>query len=163
MIVSFDELASYRSLVVMVDGAFDPIHSGHVAYLKAATALGLPLLCNVASDSYVQTKHRPLLPELQRIAVIDAIRYVSYTHLNERSTQTILRQLRPAAYVKGTDWKGRLPAGQVEMCDRFGIRIVFVDTVLESSTRLLQQAQQPQAMSEHDRGSPRAVRADRSW
>lgn len=122
----------------MVDGAFDPLHAGHIAYFRAAAALGRPLVCNVASDRYVRVKHPPLLPDWQRIAVIDALRDIQFTHLNEYDTLSVLEQLRPVAYIKGKDWEGRLPPFQVDLCHQRGIQIVFLDTVLESSTRLLQ-------------------------
>jgi cytidyltransferase-like protein len=139
VILSFEELKDYRGRVAMVDGAFDPVHRGHIEYFKAAAALGVPLLCNVASDAYVRTKHPPLLPEDQRAAVVDAIRYISYTHVNRFDTETILRELRPKAYVKGKDWDGRLPADQIAICREHGIEIVYLDTVLDSSSRLLEQ------------------------
>jgi cytidyltransferase-like protein len=139
VILSFDQLQSYRGRVSMVDGAFDPLHRGHIEYFRAAAELGVPLLCNVASDRYVRTKHPPLLPEDQRAAVVDAIRYISYTHINQFDTETILRELRPRAYVKGKDWDGKLPPEQVAICREHGIEIVYLDTVLDSSSRLLQQ------------------------
>jgi cytidyltransferase-like protein len=139
VIVSFDQLHEYRGRVAMVDGAFDPLHRGHIEYFRAASELGVPLLCNVASDRYVSTKHPPLLPEDQRAAVVDAIRYVSYTHVNRFDTEAILRELRPRYYVKGKDWDGKLPAEQVAICREHGIGIVYLDTVLDSSSRLLQQ------------------------
>ena len=139
MIVGFDELQQYRGAVGMVDGAFDPLHRGHIEYFRAAATLGVPLLCNVASDRYVRTKRRPLLPEDQRVAVVDAIRYITYTHLNQFDTETILRELRPRYYIKGRDWEGRLPVDQVTICREHGIEIAFLDTMLDSSSRLLQQ------------------------
>ena len=140
MIVSFEELPNYRGRVAMVDGAFDPMHRGHIEYFRlAAERLGVPLLCNVASDRYVRTKHPPLLPEDQRAAVVDAIRYISYTHINGYDTETILRQLRPRYYVKGRDWEGRLPPEQVTICRECDIEVVYLDTVLDSSSRLLRQ------------------------
>jgi cytidyltransferase-like protein len=140
MIVEFEQLKEYRGRVAMVDGAFDPLHRGHVEYFRAATEqLDVPLLCNVASDSYVRTKHPPLLPEDQRAAVVDAIRYITYTHVNRFDTETILRELRPKYYVKGRDWEGRLPPDQVSICRECGIEVVYLDTVLDSSSRLLQQ------------------------
>jgi glycerol-3-phosphate cytidylyltransferase-like family protein len=93
----------------------------------------------VASDEYVSTKHPPLLPEDQRAAIVDAIRYISYTHVNRFDTETILRELRPKYYVKGKDWEGRLPAEQVRICAEKSIGVVYLDTVLDSSTRLLEQ------------------------
>ena len=139
MILEFEQLAAYRGVVAMVDGAFDPLHRGHIEYFRAAAALGAPVLCNVASDRYVQTKHPTLLPEDQRAAVVDAIRYISYTHINRFDTETILRELRPRQYVKGKDWDGRLPAEQVAICREHSIEIVYLDTMLDSSSRLLQQ------------------------
>jgi len=123
----------------MVDGAFDPLHRGHIEYFRAASELGVPLLCNVASDRYVRTKHVPLLPEDQRAAVVDAIRFIAYTHINEFDTETILRELQPRYYVKGRDWVGRLPPDQVTICAEHGIEVVYLDTVLDSSSRILEQ------------------------
>jgi len=140
MILTFDELPAYRGAVAMVDGAFDPLHRGHIEYFRIASQqLDVPLLCNVASDGYVRTKHPPLLPEDQRAAVVDAIRYISYTHVNQFDTETILKQLRPKYYVKGRDWEGRLPPEQVRICADYGIGVVYLDTVLDSSSRLLEQ------------------------
>jgi cytidyltransferase-like protein len=140
MILTFDELPMYRGAVAMVDGAFDPLHRGHIEYFRTASEqLDVPLLCNVASDGYVRTKHPPLLPEDQRAAVVDAIRYISYTHINQFDTETILKQLRPRYYVKGRDWQGRLPREQVRICAAHGISVVYLDTVLDSSSRILEQ------------------------
>jgi len=140
VILDFDQLASYRGTVAMVDGAFDPLHRGHIEYFRAARELGLPLLCNVASDRYVRTKHRPLLPEDQRAAIIDAIRYIDYVHIYQIDTETVLRQLRPRYYVKGSDWRERgLPPEQAVICREHGTEIVYLDTVLDSSSRLLKE------------------------
>ena len=140
MIVSFDDLKNYRGAVAMVDGAFDPLHQGHIEYFRAAAAaVDVPLLCNVASDAYVRSKHPPLLPEDQRAAIVDAIRYITYTHVNQFDTETILRELRPTHYVKGKDWDGRLPPEQVRICADHAIRVVYLDTVRDSSTRILEQ------------------------
>ena len=139
MILTFEQLAEYRERVAMVDGAFDPLHRGHIEYFRAAGGLGVPLLCNVASDRYVRTKHVPLLPEDHRAAVVDAIRFITYTHINEFDTETILRELQPRYYVKGSDWVGRLPPDQVVICAEHGIEVVYLDTVLDSSSRILEQ------------------------
>lgn len=121
----------------MVDGGFDPLHAGHVAYFKAAAELGAPVLCNIASDQYVAGKHAPFLPEAQRLQIVESIGTIDHVHLNEHDTETILRELQPKYYVKGKDWEGRLPQEQVEICAEFGIEVVYLDTVLDSSTRIL--------------------------
>jgi cytidyltransferase-like protein len=137
VLLTFDQLPTYAGQVAMVDGAFDPLHAGHIEYFKAASALDVPVLCNIASDQYVATKHPPLLPDAQRAAVVDAIRYIAFTHINHFDTETILEHLRPRYYVKGKDWEGRLPPRQVEICARLGIGVVYLDTLRDSSTRLL--------------------------
>ena len=140
MILTFDRLREYRGRVAMVDGAFDPLHKGHIEYFRAAVdAVDVPLLCNVASDRYVRSKHPPLLSEDQRATIVDAIRHISYTHINPFDTETILRELRPKYYVKGKDWEGRLPPDQVRICAEHGIGGVYLDTVIDSSTRILDQ------------------------
>jgi cytidyltransferase-like protein len=138
MIVRFDQLARYRGQVAMVDGCFDPLHRGHVEYFRAARGLGLPLLCNVTGDDYLSQKHVPLLLAAERAEVIDAIRYVDYTHVSSVSTAEVLRELRPRYYVKGDDWRGRIPAEQLALAREHNFEIVYLSTVHDSSTRILQ-------------------------
>jgi cytidyltransferase-like protein len=145
VIVGFDQLPSLAGKVAMVDGAFDPLHAGHIEYFKAAAARVVqPLLCNIASDSYVRTKARPpLLPEDARAIVVDAVRYIAYTHINQQDTERILEHLRPSHYIKGADWGARgLPPRQIEICERLGIEIVYLDTILDSSSRILERFMQ---------------------
>lgn len=136
MLLSAEELPRYAGRVVMVDGCFDPLHGGHVAYFRAAAALGLPVLANVQSDDYIRrAKGRAnLLPEAERVAIIDAIEDVAYVHLCRTSTGDVLARLRPAIYAKGVDWRGMLPAEQERLAETYGFRIEFLDTAEGSST-----------------------------
>jgi len=59
------------------------------------------------------------------------------SHINQFDTETILRELQPKYYVKGKDWDGRLPSDQVRICGEHGIEIVYLDTVIDSSSRIL--------------------------
>jgi cytidyltransferase-like protein len=137
MIVGYRDLRQYRKKVAMVDGAFDPLHHGHVEYFNRAREVGGTLLCNIAPDSYTSAKHAPLLPAAQRAAVIDALKPIDFTHVSPVDTETVLRELQPTHYIKGKDWEGRLPPEQVRICSEEGIKIVFLDTVRDSSTKLL--------------------------
>lgn len=138
VIVPTDRLNQHRRAVTLVDGGFDPIHPGHIAYFRAAAELGLPVLCNVSGDSWVGRKHRPLLPQADRAAVLDAIRYLDFVHVSEGSTAAVLAELEPRFYAKGADWEGRLPAEELELCAARGIEVVYLDTVLDSSTAILE-------------------------
>jgi cytidyltransferase-like protein len=137
VIVPTEELSRLAGAVTLVDGGFDPIHPGHIAYLAAAAALGLPVLCNISSDDWVERKHAPLLDQDARAAVLDAIRYVDYTHVSTSTTAAVLALLRPRYYAKGADWKDRLPAEELAACAEHGIETVFLDTMLDSSTAIL--------------------------
>ena len=139
MIVDSRGLSELARKVVMVDGSFDPLHDGHIAYFAEAAALGMPVLCNIAPDSWTQSKHRILLPQAVRAVVIDAIRHVSYVHASELTTNEVLQLLKPRMYVKGNDWlaRGGIPATEQSTCTANGIEVVYVDTVHNSSSRIL--------------------------
>ena len=124
----------------LVDGCFDPLHRGHIEYFQLARSLGWPLLCNLACDAYILSRkgRPPLLPQEDRLRVVNAIRYVDFTCLAEHSTAWSLEHFRPRCYVKGADWRGRLPAEEVRICGERGIEIVYLDCPRDSSTRLLQ-------------------------
>jgi cytidyltransferase-like protein len=140
MIVAWHALPTLAGQVVMVDGSFDPLHEGHVAYFEAAAAIGKPVLCNITSDEWTLRKHPVLLARESRTKVIDAIRFVTYVHSAVGSTRDVLAHLRPYAYVKGSDWleKGGVPTEESDLCKRLGIEVRYVDTVLNSSTRLIE-------------------------
>jgi cytidyltransferase-like protein len=137
MLVTDDQLEALADKVAMVDGGFDPLHAGHIAYFRGAAELGCPVLCSVSPDTWVARKHLPLIPQAQRVQVIDAIRYIDYVYASPSSTEDVLRALRPRYYVKGIDWKGRLPAAEERICAEAGIEITFLDTVVDSSTAIL--------------------------
>src|SRR5262245_53039702 len=124
----------------MVDGCFDPLHKGHIEYFRYALSLKVPLLCNLATDQYIRSNQGrpPLLGEEHRAKVIDSIRYVDYVYLSNHGTCWSLNKLKPAYYVKGADWRGRLPEDQVATCKRLGIEAVFADCDLDSSSRILE-------------------------
>ena len=49
--------------IVLVTGGFDPIHSGHIAYFKAARQLGDMLIVGLNSDAWLtRKKGRPFMP-----------------------------------------------------------------------------------------------------
>lgn len=137
MILEHKDLKKYRGKVTMVAGGFDPIHHGHIEYLKTAHELGLPVLCSIDSDFYVSAKHPILLPASMRAEVIGAIRYVSFIYLNNSRTAEVLRELRPKYFLKGKDWDGRLPQDEQEACKKYRIKIVYADTTRDSSTSLV--------------------------
>ena len=139
MILATEQLREYVGQLAMVDGSFDPIHDGHIGYFRAASQFGLPVICNVASDSWTVSKHPVLLRQAQRGVVLDSIRYLSYVHLSTISTREVLQLLQPKMYIKGNDWiaRGGVPADEQQLCDELGIEVKYLETVTNSSSKLL--------------------------
>jgi D-beta-D-heptose 7-phosphate kinase/D-beta-D-heptose 1-phosphate adenosyltransferase len=65
--------------IVLVTGGFDPLHSGHTAYLKAAKQLGDILVVGVNSDAWlVRKKGQAFMPALERTAIIRELACVDF-------------------------------------------------------------------------------------
>ena len=65
--------------VVLITGGFDPIHSGHISYMKAARELGDTLVVGVNSDEWLtRKKGKPFLPLDERVRIVGAIRHVDH-------------------------------------------------------------------------------------
>jgi cytidyltransferase-like protein len=57
--------------VVLATGGFDPLHSGHILYFKAARKLGDQLVVGLNSDDWLtRKKGRPFMPFEERAAII---------------------------------------------------------------------------------------------
>jgi cytidyltransferase-like protein len=60
--------------IVLITGGFDPIHSGHIAYIKAAKELGDILVVGVNSDAWLtRKKGSPFMPYKERSSVVKNI------------------------------------------------------------------------------------------
>lgn len=68
--------------VVIVTGGFDPIHSGHIEYLKSAKKLGDILIVGINSDAWLaRKKGRAFMPSTERIQIIKNLKMVDETVL----------------------------------------------------------------------------------
>ncbi len=57
--------------IVLITGGFDPLHSGHIAYFKAAKALGDILVVGVNSDAWLtRKKGAPFMPYMERATIV---------------------------------------------------------------------------------------------
>jgi cytidyltransferase-like protein len=63
--------------IVLVTGGFDPLHSGHIAYFKAAKALGDILVVGVNSDAWLaRKKGAAFMPFHERLNIVKNIQGV---------------------------------------------------------------------------------------
>ena len=66
--------------IVLVTGGYDPIHSGHIEYFKAAKKLGDLLVVGINSDAWLtRKKGAPFMPENERHSVISNLGMVDKT------------------------------------------------------------------------------------
>jgi D-beta-D-heptose 7-phosphate kinase/D-beta-D-heptose 1-phosphate adenosyltransferase len=94
--------------VVATGGCFDLLHAGHVATLRSARALGDCLVVCLNSDDSVRRlkgHDRPLVPEADRVAVLEALGCVdAVVPFDERTPEAVLARLRPDVFAKGGDY-----------------------------------------------------------
>lgn len=68
--------------IVLVTGGFDPLHSGHIAYFKAARELGDKLIVGLNSDKWLERKKgRAFMPIRERVNIVKHLRMVDHTVL----------------------------------------------------------------------------------
>ncbi len=130
--------------LVLTNGCFDLLHTGHVRYLEQARALGDALLVAVNSDRSVQELKgptRPLNSEQDRAEVLAALRCVDYVTIfdNLRVTE-VIKKLRPAIYAKGGDYTPEtLDVGERTVLGECGTEIKILPLVQDrSTTRLIE-------------------------
>ena len=81
--------------VVLVTGGFDPLHSGHLAYLKAAQKLGDKLIVGVNSDSWLERKKgKNFLPLNERFEIVSALKFVDNCILFNDDDDTAIEAIK---------------------------------------------------------------------
>lgn len=84
--------------IVLCTGGFDPLHSGHVAYLKAARTLGDMLIVGINSDEWLERKKgRAFMPWNERLCVVNNLAMVDETYTfddTDGSANHFIQQVR---------------------------------------------------------------------
>ncbi len=95
---------------VFTNGCFDLLHLGHIRYLQEARELGDCLVLGLNSDESVRQlkgEGRPLVPAEERAEIMANLLCVDFvTIFSERTASSLIKLLRPAIYVKGSDYAG---------------------------------------------------------
>jgi len=83
--------------IVLVTGGFDPLHSGHIEYFKAAKKLGDKLLVGVNSDGWLERKKgRPFMPSTERIQIVKHLSMVDGVFLFDDNDGSALEAINNA-------------------------------------------------------------------
>ncbi len=89
---------------VLATGTFDILHPGHIYFLTQARAMGNELFVIVARDSNVTHKPKPIVPEEQRLEMVNALGMVDKALLgSEKDMFEPLKQIRPDIIALGYD------------------------------------------------------------
>ncbi len=95
--------------IVMTNGCFDILHSGHVSYLEEAKALGDHLIVAVNDDDSVRRmkgQARPINPLADRMAVLAGLAAVDWVvPFSEDTPLSLIERVLPDVLVKGGDWR----------------------------------------------------------
>ncbi|MFU8767064.1 MAG: adenylyltransferase/cytidyltransferase family protein, partial [Candidatus Methanoperedens sp.] len=87
---------------ILATGTFDILHPGHLLYLGEAKALGDELYVIVARDSMIKHKPKPVIPERQRLAMVQGLRMVDRALLgSDEDIFEPLRKIKPDIIVLG--------------------------------------------------------------
>ena len=122
--------------MVLADGCFDPLHCGHVAYLKAARVFG-SVTVRIADDDTIFEKGRvPFQTQAERMVTVLALHCVDAV-CTAPTLANAIKEYKPSHLIKGKDWEGKLPDDVIEMCHQMGTQIVFTPTLTRSSSERL--------------------------
>jgi FAD synthetase len=96
--------------IVLASGVFDLLHFAHVKYLEEAKKAGGPdaeLVIIVARDSTVEKRRgeRPIIPENQRLALVDSLKVVDKAILGyeDFNIEKVIEKIKPDVIALGYD------------------------------------------------------------
>ena len=120
-----------KEKIVCVSGGMDPVHSGHIAYFKAAKQLAGDKgkgVCILNSDKFLEAKKGfAFMDYNERKSVLEAIRYIDKVVECIDDDQTVIKTLasiKPDVFAKGGDRTlGNIP--EKAICEELGIEMIF--------------------------------------
>ena len=112
---------------IAVSGYFDPIHVGHLEYLKMAKSLGDILIVIVNNNSQcVLKKGKFFMDEKDRLEIVKAIKYVDEVFLSVDEDRTVCKSLeliRPNIFANGGD-RSTDEVPETLVCKKYDIEMV---------------------------------------
>ena len=116
-----------KEVLVAVSGYFDPIHIGHLEYLKMAKDLGDYLIVIVNNDYQSNLKKgKSFMNELDRVEIVKALKLVDEVFLSIDKDKTVcksLEKLKPDIFANGGD-RSTEEIPEAEVCVNFNIKMI---------------------------------------
>lgn len=119
------EVNRHRALgrkIVFTNGVFDIVHLGHIEYFQFAKRQGDILVVAVNTDASVRRlkgPKRPIIPEKDRLKLLEELQSIDYVLTFEQDTPIkLIEQIKPDVLVKGADYSKEKVVGWdiVEAC-----------------------------------------------
>jgi len=113
--------------VVAASGYFDPLHVGHIEYLKLARELGDKLIVILNNDEQVLLKkEKPFMPLRERKVILESVKFVGEVFVSidkDKSVCKSLAKIKPDIFAKGGDrFITNIP--EMQTCKKLNIKIV---------------------------------------
>ncbi len=100
---------AHGETIVMTNGCFDILHTGHISCLEQAKSLGSRLIVAVNDDNSVKRlkgPKRPVNSLEKRMAVLAGLRCIDWVvPFSEDTPEELITALTPDVLVKGGDWQ----------------------------------------------------------
>ncbi len=145
-----------QGVTVFVGGCFDLMHGGHIEFLDFAKSLGDHLLVGVVSDKRVRERKditRPILPQTERMLMVDSIRFVDFTFLmpmpqrDKSPTIICVETLQPDIFVLFTDSKYKYADLEAKLLANGTELVIDERPKRNSTTRVINKIQQSYVQS----------------
>jgi D-beta-D-heptose 7-phosphate kinase/D-beta-D-heptose 1-phosphate adenosyltransferase len=117
-----------RLITVAISGAFDPIHAGHIRYIREAAKLGDRLVVILNSDDFLlRKKGFVFMPFAERKEILESIQGVDEVIASIDDDLTVsktLELIKPDIFAKGGDRTGLENIPEAETCHKIGCELV---------------------------------------
>ena len=117
-----------KLITVAVSGAFDPIHVGHIAYIREAAKLGDRLVVILNNDNFLLRKKGFVFrPFEDRKEILESIKGVDEVIASVDHDQTVCKTLelvKPDIFAKGGYRTGPENIPEAETCRSIGCKVV---------------------------------------
>ena len=91
--------------VVVISGYFNPLHTGHLDYIKGASELGDKLVVIINNDQQVELKGAtPFMKETDRMRIVSAIKGVDRVVLSIDTDSSVVQTIKLLYNEYAVDW-----------------------------------------------------------
>ena len=128
-----------NNIRVAVSGYFDPLHVGHLEYLKMAKKLGDHLIVIVNNNHQCKLKKgKPFMDEADRVQIVKELKDVDDVFLSIDLDKTVCRSLeeiKPDVFANGGD-RSTNEVPETKICEKYNIKMIdgLGDKIRSSST-----------------------------